>query len=91
MSTEFIKIPIKKVNNDRWGQLSFFGKRHVFCGETIRLKNESYSFAGGHRVRLYSAEGNVHWLIPEGIKLDISRVSIAKELPTKPPRRMPKK
>ena len=85
MSTEFIKVPVKKVNNELWGRLSAFGSRHAFCGEVIRLKNENFSFAGEHRVRLYSAEGNVHWRIPQGVKLDISQVA-----PAKPPRRLPR-
>ena len=87
MPTEFIKIPIKIVNKVRWGQLSFFARRHEFCGEDIRPKNQNFPFADGHRVRLYKAEGNVHWLIPESYKLDISQVLPAKEPHTKPPRR----
>jgi hypothetical protein len=82
MATEFIKIPVKKVNNQPWGQLSFFGKRHAFCGEKIHLQDPNFSFAGGHRVRLYVANGNVHWRIPEGVQLDIKQVESAN-----PPRR----
>jgi len=76
MSTESITIPVKIVNNERWGQLSYFGSRHQFCGEDIRLKNYNFSFVGEHRVRLYSAAGNVHWRIPQGVDLDISRVAL---------------
>jgi len=89
--TEFVKIPIKIVNKEQWGRLSVYGPRHTFCGEDIRIKNETFSFAGGHRVRFCNAVGNVHWLIPGGIKLDISQVPPAKAPPMKPPRRMPKK
>ena len=84
MPTEFIRIPIKVVNNEKWGQLSLYGDRHAFCGETIRIKKETFSFAGGHRVHLCSAVGNVHWRIPQGVQLDISQVQTAKPL-----RRMP--
>jgi hypothetical protein len=86
MSKQHISIPVKKVNNENWGQLSFFGKKHIFCGEKIELKNNNYSFAGEHRVRLYNAEGNVHWRIPPGVDLDISRVTPANN----PPRRLQK-
>jgi len=68
-------MPVQRVNNDRWGQLSYFGSRHEFCCEEFRLKKENFSFAGEHRVRLYSAKGNVHWRIPQGVQLDISQVA----------------
>jgi len=86
MATEFIKVPVKKVNSQPWGQLSVFGNRHEFCGEEIRLKDQSFSFAGGHRVRLYAARGNVHWRIPAGIQLDITQVESVN-----PPRRLPRR
>jgi len=86
MAAEFIKVPVKKVNSQLWGQLSFFGNRHEFCGEEIRLRNQSFSFAGGHRVRLCIAKGNVHWRIPEGVQLDITQVELAN-----PPRRLPRR
>jgi hypothetical protein len=86
MSIKHIQIPVKKVNNEYWGQLSYFGNKHTFCGEKIGLKNNNYSFAGGHRVRLYNAEGNVHWRIPQGFDLDISQVTPAND----PHRRLPK-
>lgn len=86
MATEFIKVPVKKVNSQPWGQLSLFGNQHEFCGEKIRLRDQNFSFAGGHRVRLYVAKGNVHWRIPEGVQLDITQVELAN-----PPRRLPKR
>jgi hypothetical protein len=86
MATEFIMVPVKKVNSQPWGQLSFFGNRHEFCGEEIRLRDQSFSFAGGHRVRLCVAKGNVHWRIPEGVQLDITQVELAN-----PPRRLPRR
>jgi hypothetical protein len=78
MSTEFITIPVKKVNNEHWGQLSSIARRHQFCCEVIQLKDANFSFAGEHRVRLYSAKGNVHWRIPQGVNLDISRVALVR-------------
>ena len=86
MSTKFVKVPVKKVNNENWGQLSFFGTKHSFCGEKIQLKDQNYTFAGEHRVRLYSAEKNVHWCIPQGVQLDISGVP-----PVGSSRRLPKR
>jgi len=85
MSTKCLIIPVKKINNEDWGQLSFFGTRHEFCGEKIWIKDEKFSFVGGHRVRLCRAEGNVHWRIPQGVPLDISRVA-----PAGSPRRLQK-
>jgi len=49
------------------------------------LKDNGYSFIGGHRVRRYAVKGNVNWKIPEGISLDVSAVSPG----SAPPRRMP--
>ena len=83
MATESIRIPVKTVNRKPWGQLWLFGDRHEFCGYDIRLREENFSFAGGHRVRLYVARGNVHWRIPEGVPLDITQVQ-----PENPPRRL---
>jgi hypothetical protein len=83
---EIIQVPIRIINNIRWGQLSVFGERHEFCGEKFELRDSNFSFAGGHRVRIFSAKKNVHWKIPEGIQLDISQVQTSQ-----PPRRMPRK
>jgi hypothetical protein len=82
---EHISVPIKKVGSDRWGQLSTFGDSHLICGETVHPKDMGFSFAGGHRVRLYSFKKNVHWKIPAGapvVAVDITDVS-----PADPPRR----
>jgi hypothetical protein len=77
-----VRVPIKIVGTERWGQLSAFGENHLVCGETVRQKEANYSFAGGHRVRLYSFKKNVHWRIPEGAVLDIAGVA-----PAEAPRR----
>ena len=74
---DHVGVPIKTVGSERWGQLCSFGDSHLICGETVKLKEEAYSFAGGHRVRLYSFKKNVHWKIPEGISVDIAEVSPA--------------
>jgi hypothetical protein len=77
-----IFVPLKTVGTDRWGQLSVLGDHHLICGEDVKLKDQNFSFAGGHRVRLYSFKKNVHWKIPPGVPIDISSVA-----PANPPRR----
>jgi hypothetical protein len=74
---DHIRVPVKTVGSDRWGQLSAFGEAHLICGENVKLKDQNLSFAGGHRVRLFSFKKNVHWKIPEGISLDIAGVAPA--------------
>jgi hypothetical protein len=69
-----IRVPVKVVGADRWGQLSMFGEHHLICGEDVRVKDQNYTFAGGHRVRLYSFKKNVHWKIPAGIQLNVEGV-----------------
>ena len=81
---DIVRVPVKIVGTERWGHLSAFGEGHLICGESVKLKNEKYSFAGGHRVRLYAFKKNVHWRIPEVAAIDISAVS-----PAIPPRRLP--
>lgn len=77
-----VQIPIKIVNGQRWGDLSVFGLNHEICAERGEKKDDAFSFAGGHRVRLFRFRKNVHWKIPDGIDLDISGV-----VPEQPPRR----
>ena len=77
-----VRVPLKTVGTERWGQLSAFGDHHLICGEEVRLKDQSHSFAGGHRVRVYSFKKNVHWKIPAGAPIDIAAVA-----PANPPRR----
>lgn len=72
-----VSVPVKTVGSERWGQLSLLGDHHLICAETVKLKDENFSFAGGHRVRLYSFKKNVHWKIPEGVTLDIAGVTPA--------------
>jgi len=87
MTTKYMQIPVRIVNNRKWGWLSAFGERHEFCGEDIRPIDQQYSFADQHRVRLYVAKKNVHWRIPEGFEpVDISQVQ-----PANPPRRLPRR
>ena len=74
---DHVQVPVKTMGSGRWGLLSSFGDAHLICGETVKLKDENYSCAGGHRVRLYSFKKNVHWRIPEGISLDIAEVAPA--------------
>ena len=79
-----IRIPVKTVNNEQWAQLNHFGPNHIFCGEKCTVKDQNYTFAGNHRVRLVSIKNNVHWKIPAGIALDLTDVQ-----PATPPRRHP--
>ena len=79
---ERVFLPVKIVNGAKWADLCVYGHSHEICGESVKPKAESFSFAGGHRVRLYSFKKNVHWKIPEGTQLDISGVAGAA-----PPRR----
>jgi hypothetical protein len=70
-----INVSIKKVNGEDWGDLNAIGLTHEICGEIVKRKEENYSFAGGHRVRLYQFKKNVHWKIPaEGQLIDIGDV-----------------
>jgi hypothetical protein len=78
--TAKISVPVKIVQGDRWGELNFFGNQHIISGERLSIKDQNYSFAGGHRVRLYLIKQNVHWKIPTGIQLDVSQVAPA-EMP----------
>lgn len=80
---ETITVPVKTVGGDKWGQLNVFGEHHLICAEKVSIKEECYTFAGQHRVRLYSFKKNVHWKIPIGIQLDVAGVAPAKT----PPRR----
>lgn len=77
MPADRISIPVKTVDGDNWAQLNHFGNTHFFTGEDCRTKKENFSFAGGHRVRLYVIKNNVHWKIPAGVTLDITDVTPA--------------
>lgn len=79
-----ISLPVKLVNNEKWAEISAHAPQwtHEICGEDVRPKDLAFSFAGGHRVRLYKFKKNVHWKIPTGVNLDISQVP-----PANPPRR----
>jgi hypothetical protein len=80
-----VKVPIKTVGTEEWAQLSVFGRDHVVCAEDYWIKDENYTFAGQHRVRLLSLKKNVHWKIPAGTPLDVAGVPPA----SAPPRRQP--
>ena len=74
-------VPVKVVNGVRWGDLAAISHAHEICGESVKRKEENFTFAGQHRVRLYVFKKNVHWR-PLGQELDISAV-----VPDVPPRR----
>lgn len=75
--TDRISIPIKKVGTVSWGALAMLAEAHEICGEKVDCINDKFSFAGGHRVRLYKFKKNVYWKIPVGVTLDISAVQSA--------------
>lgn len=81
--TEHIRVPVRVIGGERWGALSFYGPRHDFIGEKVKELRLKYTFAGNHRVRLFSFTKNVHWRLPAGVDLDISGVQPA----SRPPRR----
>ena len=76
-----VLVPIKVVNKAEWGDLSVLGLAHEIVGETVKEKNPKFSFAGGHRVRLYYFKKNVHWRI-SGAEFDIAEIA-----PVRPPRK----
>jgi hypothetical protein len=78
-----ISIPVKKVNGVSWADLGALALSHEICGESVRPINAQFSFAGGHRVRLYSFKKNVHWKVPVGQDVDISGVEPAGPVPVK--------
>jgi hypothetical protein len=81
-----VSVPVKVVGGDRWGDLSVFGQNHEICGEVVRQVND-YSFAGGHRVRLYKFRKSVHFRIVDGMVVDISALLPAAPPPRRKPRR----
>jgi hypothetical protein len=70
-------VPIRLVNGEKWGDLNSISLSHDICGEKVDRINDSFSFAGGHRVRLYRFRKNVHWRIPKDVTLDITSVEPA--------------
>lgn len=69
-----IEVPIKLVGKDSWADLGALSLAHEIVGERVDLKDGNFSFAGGHRVRLYKFKKNVHFKVPDGISLDIEDV-----------------
>jgi hypothetical protein len=81
---DYVRVPIKTIGADQWGMLSLLADSHLICGESVRQKQD-FSFAGQHRVRLYSFKKNVAFKIPEGVQLDIAEVPAA-NAPRRPQR-----
>jgi hypothetical protein len=81
---EHVRVPVKVVGGERWGQLCVLGDHHIICGEKVQLTEQNFSFAGGHRVRLYSFKKNVNWKIPASVPLDIAAIPAATAAPRRP-------
>lgn len=75
MAPKKVTFPVKVVNGVSWADLTKFGLTHEIVGEKVSLKDGNYSFAGGHRVRLYSFKKNVHLKVG-GSEYDISDISV---------------
>ena len=71
---EHVKVPVRMVNGEKWGNLDAIALSHEICGEVMKPKQD-ISFGGGHRVRLVYFKKNVHWRIPVSAVLDISNVA----------------
>ena len=72
-----LTVPLVSHDQSSWACLSYFSKKTVICAESFSQKQDKYSFLGGHRVRLYSLEGNVHWKIPLDTAINIEDVKPA--------------
>ena len=70
-------FPVKKVGTEEWLDLTAYGVSHEFVGETVKCKNENYSFGGNHRVRQYYFKKSVHWKVVQGLEVDISAVAVS--------------
>jgi hypothetical protein len=77
-----VLVPTKVIDGVRWAELSLVAEHHLICGEIVKKKDENFTIAGQHRVRLYSFKKNVHWRPAGGISLDVAAVP-----PANPPRR----
>jgi hypothetical protein len=71
-----IFVPTVRHAQASWANLNYYGPKHVICAESMKIDTESFSFIGGHRVRLYSVKGNVHWKIPPSFEVDITSVPL---------------
>lgn len=76
-----LSVSLKVFGSHKWGDLNAFGLTHEIVGETVSMKDQNFTFIGGHRVRLYSFKKNVHWRIPMGTELDISEVKPTPDVP----------
>jgi len=72
-----VRVPVRTLGTVRWGALAYMGDTHEICGEKADCIDQKFSFAGGHRVRLFRFKKNVHWKIPQGVELDIAAVAPA--------------
>lgn len=74
---ERLSVPVKKVDGDKWGCLAYIAANFHIVGEKVDLVDKRFTFAGQHRVQLYSFKKSVYFKIPEGTNLDISGVQTA--------------
>jgi hypothetical protein len=81
MRSKSYTFPVKKVGRDEWLDLTAHGVAHNFVCEAFKLKDENFTFAGGHRVRLFHFKKNIHWKAPSGTDVDISEMEVAATSP----------
>lgn len=84
-----VSLPTKVVSQRLWAEVSSLGPSLTYevVGEVVHPVNDMYSFAGGHRVRLYRFKKNVHFRVPDGVEINISSVAPAEPARRQPPRR----
>lgn len=69
-----IRVPVKVIRGEEWGDLNALSIAHEIVGEQIHIKDSKHSHAGGHRVRIYHFKKNVYWRTTTGMDLNITEV-----------------
>lgn len=83
--SDTLPVPLRTHGKERWGALDGWGNHVVeVVAERFELKNDSYTFLGGHRVRLYKLYNNMHFKAPPAT-LDIRNVQPAQAPPATQP------
>jgi hypothetical protein len=76
---EWLRVPVRVVNGEKWGALQYLlkgGTETIYVvGEKVKMDDQNFSFADGHRVRKYSFKKNVHFKIASEMVLNIADVN----------------